>query len=194
MTLEFQESAQHKGHFALYNCFVLGHTKYNGVQRVNCNPFPAKPYHSSHHLDIVMIRPPGIDNGAFVVSPDTVWYARVLHLLWLTLEPSPLNAHLYQPWKHMTILRMVIITSIICIISIICVTYLCVSGWLAGIYRFQGPLRARLQETNSLLESILGKLPLVPVGDTGTIPHRMRNLFPGAPGDCREGSGDGCRM
>ena len=27
-----------------------------------------------------MIRPPGIDNGAFVVSPDTVWYARVLLL------------------------------------------------------------------------------------------------------------------
>ena len=27
-----------------------------------------------------MIRPPGIDNGAFVVSPDTVWYARVLIL------------------------------------------------------------------------------------------------------------------
>ncbi len=27
-----------------------------------------------------MIRPPGINNGAFVVSPDTVWYARVLLL------------------------------------------------------------------------------------------------------------------
>jgi hypothetical protein len=27
-----------------------------------------------------MIRPPGIDNGAFVVSPDSVWYARVLLL------------------------------------------------------------------------------------------------------------------
>ncbi len=27
-----------------------------------------------------MIRPPGIDNGAFVVSPDTVWYSRVLLL------------------------------------------------------------------------------------------------------------------
>ncbi len=27
-----------------------------------------------------MIRPSGIDNGAFVVSPDTVWYARVLLL------------------------------------------------------------------------------------------------------------------
>jgi hypothetical protein len=27
-----------------------------------------------------MIRPPGIDNGAFVVSPESVWYARVLLL------------------------------------------------------------------------------------------------------------------
>ena len=79
-TLEFQESAKNKGYFALYNCLVLGHTKYNGVQRVYCNQFPAKPFHGSHRLDIVMIRPPGIDNGAFVVSPDSVWYARVLLL------------------------------------------------------------------------------------------------------------------
>jgi hypothetical protein len=79
-TLEFQESVQSKGHFARYNCLVLGHTKYNGNLRVYCNPFPAKPFHSSHRLDIVMIRPPGIDNGAFVVSPDNVWYARVLLL------------------------------------------------------------------------------------------------------------------
>ena len=33
-----------------------------------------------HRLDLVMIRPPGIDHGAFVVSPSTVWYARVLLL------------------------------------------------------------------------------------------------------------------
>jgi hypothetical protein len=31
-------------------------------------------------MDPVMFRPPGIDNGAFVVSPETVWYARVLLL------------------------------------------------------------------------------------------------------------------
>jgi hypothetical protein len=43
------------------------------------------------------------------------------------------------------------------------------------------------------LQSILGKLPLVPVGDTGTIPHSMRNAFSGAPGDRRPGAGDGCR-
>ena len=79
-TLELQDSAKHKGHFALYNCLVLGHTKYKGVQRVYCNPFPGKKFHGSHRLDLVMIRPTGIDNGGFVVSPDTVWYARVLLL------------------------------------------------------------------------------------------------------------------
>ena len=80
VTLELQDSARRKGHFALFNYLVLGHTKYSGVQRVYCNPFPAKTFHASHRMDFVMIRPPGIDNGAFVVSPDTVWYARDLLL------------------------------------------------------------------------------------------------------------------
>ena len=79
-TLELQESARRKGHFALYNCLVLGHSKYSGIQRVYCNQFLAKPFHGSHRMDLVMIRPPGIDNGAFVVTPDSVWYARVLLL------------------------------------------------------------------------------------------------------------------
>ena len=37
------------------------------------------------------------------------------------------------------------------------------------------------------IQSILCKLSLVPVGDTCTIPHSMRNTFPGAPGDRRAG-------
>ncbi len=100
-----------------------------------------------------MIRPPGINNGAFVVSPDTVWYARVCfcsqHLLWLTLQPSPSNAHSYRRWKHTTILRMVNIISLISIKIIICVI-LIILFRLAGICRFPSPLRARLQETYSL--------------------------------------------
>ena len=46
------------------------------------------------------------------------------------------------------------------------------------------------------IQNILGKLSLVPVGDTGTtsIQHSMRNTFEGAPGDSRPGAGDGCRM
>ena len=85
-TLELTESAQRKGHFSLYNCLILGHTKYTGVQRVYCNPFPAKPFYGSHRLDPVMIRPPGLDHGAFVVSPDSVWYAQVLLLFSATSQ------------------------------------------------------------------------------------------------------------
>ena len=44
------------------------------------------------------------------------------------------------------------------------------------------------------IQSILEKLHEVPVGDTGTILYHLRNVFPGAPGDRRLGSGDGCRM
>jgi hypothetical protein len=44
------------------------------------------------------------------------------------------------------------------------------------------------------IQRFLGKFHVVPVGDTGTIPHHVRNTFPGAPGDRRPGAGDGCRM
>ncbi len=43
-TLELQDSAKRQGHFALFNCLVLGHTKYNCVQQVYCNPFPANRF------------------------------------------------------------------------------------------------------------------------------------------------------
>ncbi len=39
------------------------------------------------------------------------------------------------------------------------------------------------------IQSIIGKLPVVPVGDTGTIPYHLRNTFSGAPGDRRMGAG-----
>ncbi len=44
------------------------------------------------------------------------------------------------------------------------------------------------------IQSILGKLPVVSVGDTGTIPYHLRNTFSGAPGDRLMGAGDGCKM
>ena len=47
---------------------------------------------------------------------------------------------------------------------------------------------------NIPIQSILGKLAVVPVGDTGTIPYHLCNVFPGAPGDRRQGACDGCGM
>jgi hypothetical protein len=43
------------------------------------------------------------------------------------------------------------------------------------------------------IENIPGKLLVVPVDDKGTIPHHLRNVFSGAPGDRRPDVGDGCK-
>ena len=137
-------------------------------------------------------------------------------------KPTPvwkrLSVHSCRRWKHMTILKTVInvIIVIIVIIDIIHVivlvvvywcywyycnycnywTYLFYLGWLNAI---GSRILYELDHRNPILyvipiQSILGKLPVVPVGDTGTIPHHLRNHFSGAPGDRRPGSGDGCRM
>ena len=84
--------------------------------------------------------------------------------------------------------------TIIAIIVIIAECFL--SGWLASV---GSRVVYELDNKKPILyvvpiQNILGKLSLVPVGDTGTIPHSMRNTFAGAPGDRRPGAGDGCRM
>jgi len=178
-TLELHGSAQHKRHFSLFNCLVIGHTKYKGVQRVYCNPFPAKTFHGSHRMDLVMIRPPGIDNGAFKVSPDSVWYARVL-LLFSASAMTDTGSKTFE-----------------CALVSTMETYDDPdNGWLESVgsrvvyeLDYKKPVLYVIP-----IQSILGKLPVVPVGDTGTIQYHLRNTFPGAPGDRRMGAGDGCKM
>ncbi len=137
-----------------------------------------------------------------------------LPLLWPTLDRSPWIVPSSQPWKHMMILKMVFIC-IIQIIAIIAIMWnilhyynyshyndyfnYCwfVSCRMVGVCWISCGIRAWLQETYPVrrpIQSILGKLPLMPVGDTGTIPHSMRNAFSGAHDDRRPGAGDGCRM
>ena len=126
-----------------------------------------------------------------------------------TLDPKPSIAPLCQHWRHTTILRVVII-AIICIITLneiillntyytyydIYVHSLCIARWLKSV---GSQILYELDHRKPVLyvipiQNILGKLPVVPVGDTGTIPHHLRNVFPGAPGNRRTGAGDGCRM
>jgi hypothetical protein len=123
-TLEPQQSARRKGKFALYNCFVLGHTTYNGVQRVCHDPFHTKLFYGSHQMDLIMIRPPGIETGAFVVSSDSVWHARVWLLFSATAGTDAGQSHLIVPsyrhcqWKR-TMIPKILIIVIMCIICII---------------------------------------------------------------------------
>ena len=126
-TLDLAESAQRKGHFSLYNCLVLGHTQYNGVQRVYCNPFPVKQFYGSHRLDLLMIRPPGTMEPSWcrqIQFGMHGFYSFSLPHHKPAPGPKRLNVHLCQRWKHTTTLKMAIIV-IIVLIDIIsfCSTY-----------------------------------------------------------------------
>jgi hypothetical protein len=192
-----------RDHFALYNCLVLGHTKYKEVQRVYCNPFPRKPFYGSHRLDPVMILPLGIEPWGIVVSPESVWYARVLLLfsasattdtgsksfncaLVSTMETydDPENGDYYFHYFHYS--------------SIHSLFYY--PGWSNSV---ASQILYELDHRKPILyvipiQNIIWKLCLVPVGDTGTIAHHLRTACPGArcraPGDRKPGSGNGCRM
>jgi hypothetical protein len=220
-TLEQHRSAQHKGHFSLFNCLVIRHTKYKGVQRVYCNPFPAKPFHGSHRMDLVMIRPPGIDNGAFVVSPDSVWYASVLLLfsasamtdtgsktlecaLVSTLETydDPDNGNIYII-AIIHIMHIIMVLAIMTLMHVIAIMLIiaCSSvhdGWnLSALGWFMSLTTRNLSCTSFPFRVSSANFlwfPLVPVGDTGTIQYHPRNTFSGAPSDRRMGAGDGCKM
>ena len=70
---------------------------------------------------------------------------------------------------------------------------MCITGWLKSV---GSQILYELDHRKPVLyvipiQNILGKLPVAPVGDTGTIPHHLRNVFPGAPGDRRPGAGCG---
>eukprot|EP00291_Cryptomonas_curvata_P013246 CAMPEP_0172178674 /NCGR_PEP_ID=MMETSP1050-20130122/16175_1 /TAXON_ID=233186 /ORGANISM="Cryptomonas curvata, Strain CCAP979/52" /LENGTH=137 /DNA_ID=CAMNT_0012851435 /DNA_START=17 /DNA_END=431 /DNA_ORIENTATION=+ len=123
-----------------------------------------------------MIRPQGIDNGAFVVSPDSVWYARVL-LLFTASAVTDTGSKSFE---------CALVSTLTMILK-----WMLESVGSRVVYEldYKKPILYVIP-----IQSILGKLPVVPVGDTGTIPHHMRNTFPGAPGDRRPGAGDGCKM
>jgi hypothetical protein len=167
-----------------------------------------------------MIRPPGIDNGPFVVLPEKVWYARVLLLfsasaktdsaskffdcaLVSTMETydDPENGcyMYYMYYIHYTYSMYYMYD-----MHDMCYTYYMYFVYYIHYLVFAGSLNSigsqilyELDHRKPVLyvipvEYILGNLHLC--GDTGTIQRHLHNLFPGAPGDSRQGAGDGCRM
>ena len=45
-----------------------------------CDPFPKKLFNGKNRQDLALVRPPGIEPGGFVLTPDSVWYCPVLLL------------------------------------------------------------------------------------------------------------------
>jgi hypothetical protein len=102
------------------------------------------------------------------------------------------QAGLSNTWKHLILFWIILNTSNVSNFSSFC------AEWLLEC-------RSRIvyerKQNNQVfyvlpVEYILGKLPVVPVGDTGTIPYSMRQHakdFVGAAFDTRVGAGDGSR-
>jgi hypothetical protein len=125
-------------------------------------------------------------------------------------------------WKQTNILKVVNIVVITSIIPIVFIKgyycHYCVhsNNWLflllllllkfilfyrmAGISRISNCIWARLQEPGTVSHSD-SKYPgetasctVVPVSYTRTIPYYLCKVLPNAPGNCRPGDGDRCRM
>ena len=79
-TLQVRESMKGSGHFRVFGTVAIGHELHQGCQRVQCWPFKKMVYYGSNRQDFVFIRPPGIEEGGFRLSPDNVWYCKVLLL------------------------------------------------------------------------------------------------------------------
>ena len=68
------------GHFRVFGTVAIGHELHKGCQRVQCWPFKDMLYYGSNRQDFVFIRPPGLQPGEFQLSPDNVWFCKVLLL------------------------------------------------------------------------------------------------------------------
>ena len=190
--LEVQKTPDGDGEVAFFGGIRIGHARFKGHQLVYTVPFPEKLFRGKcNRQDFVFVRPPGNDPEQFHPDPDNVWYGqcllsfsiivqgdkpedRFMCKLVLFSKMEPFNHEVPRPdedWMDMIESRI--------------------------LYELD-PSLPRLFVLP--ISSVLGKLPLVRAGHTGTIPYSMRGeakekkYYPGAKCDSKEGAGDGCRI
>jgi hypothetical protein len=170
----------------LHGGVMIGHKEYEGHQRVYAWSFPNKKFRDYNRHDAVFLRPEGVDSATFCPAADNVWYGRCL-LVFSFIVRSDTNVR-YR-------MKCVLISTL--------EEYLCPQDDAAAGDWCRKAETLRLFELDPSLPrlhvmpitSILGKVPLVRAGNTGTIPHHMRGrkeqCFPGGKADSAPGKGDG---
>jgi hypothetical protein len=178
--------------------------------RISSWPFVPRKLQQSNQQDMVFIRPPGISDGAFQLRIDNIWFCKVLLFFSIdTRTDAGMKTHecayvsVMEEYKGPRlpghILHILYILYTVHILHILFVILLdsCTS-WLDAC---QSTIIYERRESAQVLyvipvSSTLGWLPLVPVGNTGTIPYEVRRdvaNFPGASCDKTKGGKDGCR-
>ena len=159
-TLKERNSHKGNGHFRIYGTLTIGHALHPGVQRVQSWPFKDMHYHGSNRQDFVFIRPPGIEEGGFTLRPDNVWYCKVLLLFSIQAQTDQNGSTEEFKCAFVSVLEPLAERS---------------SDRFKELRKRGSLVLHELDPKVPLvyvipIQSILGKLPLVPVGDTGTIP------------------------
>jgi hypothetical protein len=153
------------------------------------------------------VLPPGIRKGDFQLSMDSVWFCKVLLLF--SFESASDQGRQQHDCAFVSVLEEY--TGLrrpgcICLAStlhhleddLLHSNSLARAEW---IERADSKMIYERKPSSPVLyvlpiTHILGKLPVVPVGDTGTFPHSMRGEsaeYDGASCDSEPGKGDGCR-
>ena len=165
-----------------------------------------KKLRRSNRQDMMFVRPPGISKGAFELRMGNIWFCKLLLLFKIRsrtdTELKDLDCAYVSVLEEYNGPRRsghFNIFSIFCIFCIFCIFWnLSVAAW---VDECESTIVYERREQSQVLyvipvSSILGRLPLVPLGETGTIPFEMRKEsadFPGAACDKSHNSGDGCR-
>lgn len=181
-TLVLLPSTESEGHFRLFSTLLIGHRKYAGEQRISCWPFAKRMLRNSNRQELVFIGPPGIAQGTFRLKLDNVWFCRVLLLFSFVAKDD--GGEQRHDCAFVSVLEEY--------------TGRRRPDWLAQADSTIIYERKNHQQVLYVvpIASILSRLPVVPVGDTGTIPFSMRAEaaeYPGASCDSRQDAGDGCR-
>ena len=173
----------------LHGGVLIGHKEHEGFQRVYAWSFPNKKFRDYNHQDAVFLRPEGEDRATFHPDPDNVWYGRCV-LVFSFIVRSDANVRYRMKCALISTLE----------------EYICPEDdAAAGDWCKKAETRRLFELDPSLprlyvmpITSILGRVPLVRAGNTGTIPHHMRGrkgeCFPGGKADSAAGKGDGSRL
>jgi hypothetical protein len=177
------------------------------VIRISSWPFVLKKLHLSDRQDYVFIRQPGISDGAFQLRMNNTWFFKLLLLFsidTMTDAGMKMNECAYvsvlEEYKGRQ--RPGYIVHILYIVHTLHVLFMILFDCCAArLDACQSTLVYERRESAQVLyvipvSSILGRLPLVPVGNTGTIPYEMRREaadFSGASCHKTKVGKDGCR-
>ncbi len=178
-TLRLKKSNTTQSHICLYSTLLIGHTKHRSVMRISSWPFVPKKLQLSNRQDYVFIRLPGISDGAFQLRIDNIWFCKLLRLFSIdTMTDAGMKTHecayvsVLEEYKgHRRpgyILHILYIVQILHILVMI--LFDCCAAWLDACWSTIVYERHESAQVWYVIpvSSILGRLPLVPVGNTGT--------------------------